>query len=67
MPVEPSYLTSEERSDLQDIHGLCWNTADVFDDDEPTYFEIQQYHRDIADGGHSVSYTHLTLPTTPYV
>jgi hypothetical protein len=52
MPVEPSYLTSDERSELQELHGLCWNTYDSFEDDEPTWFDIQQYHRDHADGGH---------------
>jgi hypothetical protein len=52
MAVEPSYLTSEERDELQDLHGVCWNTDDVYDDDEPTWFEIQQFHRDVADGGH---------------
>lgn len=52
MPVEPSYLTSEERSELQDLHGVCWNTDDDFDDDEPDAREIIEHHRKIATGGH---------------
>jgi hypothetical protein len=47
MAVQPSHLSSEDRSDLQVRHGVCWNT----DDDEPTYFDIQQYHRDVAEEG----------------
>jgi hypothetical protein len=52
MPVERSYITSDERSELQELHGLCWNTDDSFEDDDPTWFDIQEYHRDHADGGH---------------
>lgn len=48
--VAPSYLTSDERSDLQDLHGLCWNTDDDFDEDEPDYVEIMEYHRKIKPG-----------------
>lgn len=61
MPVEPSLLTSDERSEMQELHGVCWNTDDIFDDDEPTWFEIQQYHRDIADDGHWYLPFHATL------
>lgn len=61
MPVEPSYLTSDERSELQELHGLCRNTDDVFDDDDPACFEIQQHHRDVADGGHWYLPFHPTL------
>ncbi|TCU34135.1 hypothetical protein [Rhizobium azibense] len=46
--VTPSYITSEERSELQDLHGLCWNTDDKFDEEEPDYAEIMEYHRRIA-------------------
>lgn len=48
MSVEPSYLTSEERSDLQDMHGVCWNTDDTFDEDEPDYLEIMDFHRELG-------------------
>ncbi len=48
MAVEPSYLTSEERSDLQDLHGVCWNTDDTFDEDEPDYREIMEFHRGLG-------------------
>ena len=29
--------------------------------------EIEQFRADVANGANPVSYTHLTLPTTPYV
>lgn len=48
MSVEPSHLTSDERSDLQDLHGVCWNTDDTFDDDEPDYLEIMEFHRGLG-------------------
>lgn len=48
MTVEPSYLTSDERSDLQDLHGVCWNTEDTFDEDQPDYVEIMEYHRSLG-------------------
>ncbi|MNU30405.1 hypothetical protein D3C71_188900 [compost metagenome] len=48
MSVEPSDLTSEERSDLQDMHGVCWNTDDTFDEDEPDYLEIMDFHRGLG-------------------
>lgn len=46
--VTPSELTSDQRSEMQDLHGLCWNTDDDFDDDVPEYREIMQFHRSIG-------------------
>jgi hypothetical protein len=54
MPVLPSMIDSGDRSDLQDKCGVCWNTDDVFDQDEPDYAEIMNFHRELAKstGGH---------------
>lgn len=56
--VQPSMLTSEERSDLQERHGLCWNTDDDFTDDDPSYHEIIKRHR-------SMGSPHWYLPFHP--
>jgi hypothetical protein len=48
MTVTPSDIGSEERTRLQDLHGVCWNTEDTFDEDEPDYREIMEYHRGIV-------------------
>jgi hypothetical protein len=48
MAVEPSHITSEERSELQDLFGVCWNTDDTFDEDEPDYVEIMEFHRGLG-------------------
>lgn len=61
MPVEPSYLASEERSALQDLHGVVWNTDDTFDEDDPEAFEIMEFHRRSGSGGHWYLPHHETL------
>lgn len=43
--VVPSLLSSEERSELQELYGPCWNTEDDFDDDVPVFLEIMEIHR----------------------
>lgn len=51
MTAAPSNLTSAERNEMQEIHGVCWNTEDTFDQDNPDHREIMEYHR-AADRGH---------------
>lgn len=46
--VTPSQISSEDRSNLQDAYGVCWNTTDTFDEDEPNYSEIMDYHRGLG-------------------
>lgn len=50
MTVVPSYLTSAERNELQELHGVCWNTDDNFDDDVPEYHDIMKFHRRHGSG-----------------
>lgn len=61
MSVQPSEITSHQRDDLQDLHGVCWNTDDHFDDDNPEYFDIMEYHRQMPGGGHWYLPHHETL------
>lgn len=46
--VVPSLLSSEERSELQELHGLCWNTEDDFDGDVAECLEIMEFHRAVG-------------------
>ncbi len=50
--VEPSVLTTDERNELQELHGLCWNTDDDFDEDyedQPEVLEIIEFHRSTGE------------------
>lgn len=46
--VVPSLLSSEERSELQELHGICWNTDDDFGDDSAADLEIMEFHRGLG-------------------
>ncbi len=46
--VIPSLLSSDERSELQELHGLCWNTEDDFGDDVSADPEIMEFHRSLG-------------------
>lgn len=48
--VTPSLLSSDERSDMQDRHGVCWNTDDDFEKDYPELSEVVAFHKAQAEG-----------------
>ena len=54
-------VAAEEHADE---HGDDHGDMEMSHSDEPLMVEISS---NTADAGETVSYTHLTLPTTPYV